>query len=68
VYLSDHAYFDEATLTRQMQEYGAETLLVTEKDAVKMIGFKLPLSKMKLKLEITSQILLAIDDYIKKYK
>ena len=68
VYLSDHAYFDEATLTRQMQEYGAETLLVTEKDAVKMTGFKLPLSKMKLKLEITSHVLLAIDEYIKKYK
>jgi len=68
VYLSDHAYFDEVTLTQQMQEYGAETLLVTEKDAVKMVGFKLPLSKMKLKLEITTHVLQAIDEYIKKYK
>ncbi len=67
VYLPDHAYFDETILAAKMQEYGAETLLVTEKDRVKMSGFKLPLSKMKLKLEIRSQILTAIDEYIKKY-
>jgi tetraacyldisaccharide 4'-kinase len=50
----------------QMQAYGAETLLVTEKDAVKMSDFKLPLSKMKLKLEINSDIFTAIDSYIQK--
>jgi len=67
VYLEDHAYFDEATLRDQMQAYGAETLLVTQKDAVKMQGFKLPLSKMKLKLEISSHLLTEIDTYIKNY-
>jgi len=67
VYLEDHAYFDENTLRREMQEYGAQTLLVTQKDAVKMAGFKLPLSKMKLKLEIKSEVFIQIDEYIKKY-
>jgi tetraacyldisaccharide 4'-kinase len=66
IYLEDHAYFDEETVKEQMQAYGAETLLVTEKDAVKMSDFKLPLSKMKLKLEINSDIFTAIDSYIQK--
>ena len=68
VYLEDHAYFDKEKLKRQMQEYGAETLLVTEKDRVKMRGFKLPLSKMKLKLEIKDEVSALIDQYIQTYR
>ena len=68
VYLEDHAYFDKEKLKRQMQEYGAETLLVTEKDRVKMRGFKLPLSKMKLKLEIKDEVSALIDQYIQIYR
>ncbi len=68
VYLEDHAYFDKEQLRRQMQEYGAETLLVTEKDRVKMKGFKLPLSKMKLKLEIKDEVFALIDQYIQTYR
>ncbi len=68
IYLEDHAYFDEEKLKRQMQEYGAETLLVTEKDRVKMRGFKLPLSKMKLKLEIKDEVSVLIDQYIQTYR
>lgn len=64
VYLEDHAYFEEETLKRLMQESGAESLLVTQKDAVKMQGFKLPLSIMKLKLEIQNEIFAQIDEYI----
>ena len=64
-YLPDHAYFDEAQLRQKMEVCGAQTLLVTQKDAVKMEGFKLPLSKMKLKLEIQSKIMHAIDAYVK---
>jgi len=67
VYLEDHAYFNEAVLKEQMQAYGAQTLLVTDKDAVKMSGFKLPLSKMKLKLDIKDEIFITIDKYIKTY-
>jgi len=67
VYLEDHAYFDEAVLKQQMQAYGAETLLVTEKDRVKMADFKLPLSKMKLKLEIKDEVFTAIDKYVHTY-
>lgn len=62
-YLPDHAYFNEENLEKLMHDSGAESLLVTQKDAVKMKGFKLPLSILKLKLEINSTILGEIDDY-----
>jgi len=65
VYLPDHAYFDEAELSRLMDQYGARSLLVTQKDAVKMGGFKLPLSKIKLKLSIKEEIYEKIDCYVK---
>jgi len=67
IYLEDHAYFDEAELKEKMQAYGAETLLVTEKDRVKMEHFKLPLSKMKLKLEIKDEVFVPIEKYIQMY-
>lgn len=71
VYLPDHAYFDgeaERELNRLMQECNAQSLLVTQKDAVKMGHFKLPLSQMKLKLNINNDIFTQIEDYIEGYK
>lgn len=67
MYLDDHAYFDEDKLREQMQKYGAQTLLVTEKDAVKMQNFKLPLSHMKLKLDIEDEIFSEVDRYVNRY-
>ncbi len=67
-YFEDHAYFDEHQLAKKMEEVGADALLVTQKDAVKMDRFKLPVVQMKLKLEIEETILESIDSYIKKYK
>ena len=68
VYLEDHAYFNENELKSQLLSYGAKSLLVTQKDAVKMQDFKLPLSLMKLKLEIDDAVLMEIDKYIKTFK
>ena len=67
VYLEDHAYFEEEALKRLLSEYEAESLLMTEKDVVKMQGFKLPISEMKLKLEIKETIFTQVDKYIKGY-
>lgn len=67
IYFEDHSYFDEQKLFEEMQQYDASTLLVTQKDAVKMHGFTIPLSLMKLELEIQSERLLVIDNYIKEY-
>jgi tetraacyldisaccharide 4'-kinase len=64
IYMTDHAYFDESFLKEQMQKYEASSLLVTQKDAVKMKDFKLPLSLMKLKLEIKEKIFTEVNHYI----
>ena len=67
VYLDDHAYFDEDELAKEIEKYDAKTLLVTQKDAVKMEDFKLPLSLMKLELVIDDQILSSTDEYINTF-
>ena len=66
-YLDDHAYFDENVLKETMLQCGAKTLLVTQKDAVKMQDFKLPLSLMQLELEIDSEVFEAVDTYINTF-
>lgn len=67
-YYDDHAYFDEVELGEKMRLNNATSLLVTEKDAVKMKGFKLPISIMKLKLEIKQNIINSVDNYIKGHE
>jgi len=67
VYLEDHAYFEEAQLRNILEKYHAKTLLCTSKDRVKMKHFKLPISEMKLKLEIKNEIFIKIEDYIEGY-
>jgi tetraacyldisaccharide 4'-kinase len=66
--LEDHAYFDENLLKERMLALGATSLLVTQKDEVKMKDFQLPLSVMQLRLQIKSNILKKIDTYIGEYK
>ncbi len=67
-YLEDHAFFNESLLKDKMLEIGVTSLLVTQKDEVKMQGFKLPLAVMQLELEIKNEILKKIDGYIKNKK
>jgi len=68
VYLEDHAYFNEEKLREKMLKIGATSLLITQKDEVKMQGFKLPLSVMQLELEIKSEVLEKINRYIENEK
>ena len=68
VYLEDHAYFDEQRLKTIIEEQNASSLLCTSKDKVKMEGFKLAISEMKLKLEIKDEVFMKIEDYIQNYK
>ena len=68
LYSEDHAYFDEIQLKEKMLSIGATSLLVTQKDEVKMKGFKLPLSIMQLELQIQNQIFDKIDSYIGAYR
>jgi len=64
IYMEDHAYFDEKRLVEEMRKYGAKRLLVTQKDAVKMEDFKVPITLMKLALEIDEEIFSKVDKYL----
>lgn len=55
IYLSDHSYFDKKALLELLDR--ADSLLVTEKDFVKLEKFDLPLSILSLNLKIDSSIL-----------
>ncbi len=68
VYLEDHAYFDESALQALLKSHGATHILCTSKDKVKMIGFKLPIAEMKLKLALKNEIFTQTDEYIKGYR
>jgi len=64
VYLQDHQYFNEEEIDKLFMACRAKSILCTSKDKVKMHGFKLAISEMKLKLEIKKEILTQIDEYI----
>ena len=63
IYYPDHAYFDQKQLEDIMKRYGATSLLVTQKDLVK-IDFSIELSIMQLQLDIAQDKLLQIDNMV----
>ncbi len=56
IYYPDHSYFDENELKRLFSKHSATSILVTEKDLVKMQKFDLPISILKLELKISDKI------------
>ncbi|MEA2028417.1 MAG: tetraacyldisaccharide 4'-kinase [Campylobacterota bacterium] len=60
----DHAYFDIEEIKNKMKELNATSILVTQKDWVKLQNFDLPISLMKLDIDIDESIIEAIDHYI----
>ena len=67
VYQDDHSYFDEEVLQSYLKEYQATSILCTSKDRIKMQNFKLPISEMKLELQINKEIVAQIDNYIEGF-
>jgi tetraacyldisaccharide 4'-kinase len=63
----DHAWFDETELREALKRHRAESLLVTAKDAVKLEAFQLPLSLLRLQLEIDPGVFDAVGRYVKEY-
>jgi len=62
--LEDHAYFDVAIIQTKMHASQATSILVTQKDWVKLQNSGIELSIMTLHLEIDTGTLDAIDGYI----
>lgn len=67
VYYDDHAFFDDKILQELLDVHQADSILCTSKDRVKMHGFKLPISEMKLELVIDKKIVLSIDNYVNTF-
>ncbi len=68
LYFPDHAYFNKEEIIDKMRELSVTSLLVTQKDYVKLEQFKLPVSIIKLKLEIDKSILKRIKEEACKQK
>lgn len=64
VYFGDHHYFTKDELESILERFGAESLLVTLKDYVKIRKFDFPLSLMELSLELSEDFTQAVDTYI----
>lgn len=57
----DHYMYNEKELTDLLVEHNATTILTTQKDAVKMATFDIPLSILKLEVEIFPETLARIN-------
>ena len=64
-YLKDHSYFKRDEILKKMAEVKADSILVTQKDLVKLEDFKLRVSIIKLKLELKNYILKRIENYLR---
>jgi tetraacyldisaccharide 4'-kinase len=67
-YFPDHHFFTKSELERILEESGADSLLVTLKDYVKIRACKLPLSLLDLELELSGELTEKVDDYISSRK
>ena len=65
-YFEDHYSFKKEELVDILQKDGADSLLVTYKDYVKVQSFGLPLSLLDLEMEVDEKIYKIINNYIGK--
>jgi tetraacyldisaccharide 4'-kinase len=66
-YFPDHHYFSRDELVSILEKSGADALLVTYKDYVKIRQFDLPLALLELSLEIREALAADVDHYIRTY-
>jgi tetraacyldisaccharide 4'-kinase len=67
-YFPDHHFFSKTELEAILRKSGADSLLVTLKDYVKIRSFELPLSLLDLELELSGELTERVDDYISSRK
>ncbi|MDE6978588.1 MAG: tetraacyldisaccharide 4'-kinase, partial [Helicobacter sp.] len=64
----DHSFFSKERIALEMEKSGATSVLVTEKDEVKMKDFGFPLSVLKLEMVVDPAVYSAVRDYIGRYQ
>ena len=67
VFFPDHYRFQERELAKILREYNADTILTTQKDAVKMEHFRVDLSILVLEIKLSDKILDAVKRYIENF-
>ncbi len=65
VYFPDHYSFSKEELEKILKESGADSLLLTRKDAVKTHGFDIELSFLELELDLNQMIHQSVQEYAK---
>ena len=65
-YFEDHHAFIKSELEEILKKDGADSLLVTYKDFVKVQSFELPLSLLDLDVEVDERVLQTIGSYVNK--
>jgi len=65
VYFPDHHAFTRDELVSVLDDTGAQSLLVTRKDAVKITGYDLPVSFLELELEVDKKVHQTVQDYVR---
>lgn len=64
IYFEDHHFFTQGELDAIIERTGATSLLVTQKDFVKIASFNLNLSIMELTLELDEALISLVKDYV----
>ncbi len=67
VFFPDHYRFQERELAKIVREHNADSVLTTQKDAVKMENFRVDLSILALEIDISSNILERVKEYIANF-
>ena len=64
IYYEDHHFFTKEELEEILKETGATSLLVTQKDFVKIAPFNLSLSLLALELELNPELIDTVREYV----
>ncbi len=68
IYFEDHHFFTPGELESIIEQTGATSLLVTQKDFVKMASFNLNLSVMELSLSVDEKLIERVKEYVNAKK
>lgn len=64
IYFEDHHFFTQGELEEILAQSGADSLLVTQKDFVKIASFKLNLSVMELSIDLDQTLIRTVKEYV----
>jgi len=67
VFFPDHYRFQERELAKIVREHNADSILTTQKDAVKMEDFRVDLSVLELEIVLSEKIVERVKEYIANF-